>query len=149
MDRKKQIERKKQIQRIIRYIEGQKKNGHGTKELQELKNSWNWINSFIDYSSTSSINPRGSWDNVSSSSSSSNVNSYFNINDDDDEENDFQDFFDSMADPEFANLNKIQMFKNFDLFVIAKSKFIIIVISNNLYINIIILYYITLYYITF
>ena len=91
------------------------------------------INSIIDYSSTSSgssssnvskVSARFSGVNVSSSSSS--VNSYMNINNDG--ENDFQDFFDWMDDPEVANLTKIQMFK---YFVIAKSKFIILIISNN------------------
>ena len=46
-------------------------------------------------------------------------------------------FFYSMDDPEVANLNKIQMFKNFYLFVIAKSKLIILINNNKLYINII------------
>ena len=113
------------------------KNGRCTAQLKEFKKNLTEINSIIDYmstssnnssirssgvtSTTSSSNPRGYGVNVSSSSISS-VDSYININDDDDdEENDFQDFFDSMADPEVTNLNKIQMFKNFYLFVIAKS----------------------------
>ena len=33
MDRKKHVERKKRIQRKIRFIEGQKKNGRSTTEL--------------------------------------------------------------------------------------------------------------------
>ena len=37
----------------------------------------------------------------------------------------FTDFFNSMEDPEVANLNKIQMLKFFYLFVIAKSMFLL------------------------
>ena len=63
MDRKKQIERKKQIRSIIRYIEGQKKNGRRTAELKELIKELTEINSIFDYSSTSSNNSsiRSSW----------------------------------------------------------------------------------------
>ena len=145
MDRKKQIERKKQIQSKIRYIEGQKKNRRRTTELQELTKELTEMNSIIDNSSTSSnssihsngvtsstssnnISIRSSGVTISSNlrdsgvyvrsrsssiSSTGNVNSYFNLNDDDYDENDFRDFFDSMADPEVANLNKIKMFKIF------------------------------------
>ena len=52
MDRKKQVERKKQIQNKIRYIEGQKKNGWRTAELKELKKELSEINSIVDYSSS-------------------------------------------------------------------------------------------------
>ena len=67
---------------------------------------------------------------INSSSSSSSSSSYINTANDDD---DFQDFFNNMEDPEVANLNKIQMLKNFYLFVIAKSKFLLFEIINNLY----------------
>ena len=109
---KKQVERKKQIQSKMRFIEGKNKNGRRTAELKKLKKKLTEINSIIDYSTSSNIsirstancsNPRGS--GSSSSSSSSSVNSYFNVNDDDDVENDFQDFLNSMEDPEVANLN--------------------------------------------
>ena len=48
MDRRKQVERKKQIQSKIRYIEGQKKNGRRTAELKELKKELAEINSIVD-----------------------------------------------------------------------------------------------------
>ena len=150
MDRQKQVERKKQIQSKIRYIEGQKKNGRRTAELKELKKELAEINSIVDYSSSSNssinsvANPRGSISSSSSSngsgssssinsssSSSSSISSYINTANDDDD--DFQDFFNNMEDPEVANLNKIQMLKNFYLFVIAKSKFLLFEIINNLY----------------
>ena len=155
MDRQKQVERKKQIQSKIRYIEGQKKNGRRTAELKELKKELSEINSIVDYSSSSNssissvANPRGSSSSSSNSSSSSgsgcsssiirsssssrssSINSYINTANDDDD--DFQDFFNNMEDPEVANLNKIQMLKNFYLFVIAKSKFLLFEIINNLY----------------
>ena len=135
MDRQKQVERKKQIQSKIRYIEGQKKNGRRTAELKQLKKELVEINSIVDYSSSSNSSrssKRGSSSSSSSSSngsssssngssssinsSSSSSSSYINTANDDD---DFQDFFNNMEDPEVANLNKIQMLKNFYLFVIA------------------------------
>ena len=152
MDRQKQVERKKQIQSKIRYIEGQKKNGRRTAELKQLKKELVEINSIVDYSSSSnssrsskrgssssssgsSISSGSSSSSISSGSSSSSIssssNSYINTANDDDD--DFQDFFNNMEDPEVANLNKIQMLKNFYLFVIAKSKFLLFEIINNLY----------------
>ena len=158
MDRQKQVERKKQIQSKIRYIEGQKKNGRRTAELKQLKKELVEINSIVDYSSSSnssrsskrgssssssssngssssssSISSGSSSSSISSGSSSisSSSNSYINTANDDDD--DFQDFFNNMEDPEVANLNKIQMLKNFYLFVIAKSKFLLFEIINNLY----------------
>ena len=158
MDRQKQVERKKQIQSKIRYIEGQKKNGRRTAELKQLKKELVEINSIVDYSSSSnssrsskrgsssssSISSNGSSSSsssISSGSSSSSIgsssisssssNSYINTANDDDD--DFQDFFNNMEDPEVANLNKIQMLKDFYLFVIAKSKFLLFEIINNLY----------------
>ena len=138
MDRQKQVERKKQIQSKIRYIEGQKKNGRRTAELKQLKKELVEINSIVDYSSSSNSSrssKRGSSSSSNGSSSSSSIssssNSYINTANDDDE--DFQDFFNNMEDPEVANLNKIQMLKNFYLFVIAKSKFLLFEIINNLY----------------
>ena len=153
MDRQKQVERKKQIQSKIRYIEGQKKNGRRTAELKELKKELAEINSIVDYSSSSnssrsskrgsssssngssssssSISSGSSSSSIGSSSISSSSNSYINTANDDDD--DFQDFFNNMEDPEVANLNKIQMLKNFYLFVIAKSKFLLFEIINNLY----------------
>ena len=153
MDRRKQVERKKQIQSKIRYIEGKKKNGYRTAELKQLKKELVEINSIVDYSSSSNSSRSSNQDSSSSSSSSSNgsssssngsgssssihsssisssSNSYINTANDDD---DFQDFFNNMEDPEVANLNKIQMLKNFYLFVIAKSKFLLFEIINNLY----------------
>ena len=144
MDRQKQVERKKQIQSKIRYIEGQKKNGRRTAELKQLKKELVEINSIVDYSSSSnssrsskrgsssssSSSSNGSSSSINSSSISSSSNSYINTANDDD---DFQDFFNNMEDPEVANLNKIQMLKNFYLFVIAKSKFLLFEIINNLY----------------
>jgi len=154
MDRQKQVERKKQIQSKIRYIEGQKKNGRRTAELKQLKKELVEINSIVDYSSSSnssrsskrgsssssssngssssssSISSGSSSSSIGSSSISSSSNSYINTANDDD---DFQDFFNNMEDPEVANLNKIQMLKNFYLFVIAKSKFLLFEIINNLY----------------
>ena len=157
MDRQKQVERKKQIQSKIRYIEGQKKNGRRTAELKQLKKELAEINSIVDYSSSSnssrsskrgsssssssssngssssssSISSGSSSSSIGSSSISSSSNSYINTANDDDD--DFQDFFNNMEDPEVANLNKIQMLKNFYLFVIAKSKFLLFEIINNLY----------------
>ena len=153
MDRQKQVERKKQIQSKIRYIEGQKKNGRRTAELKQLKKELVEINSIVDYSSSSnssrssnrgsrsgssssssngsSSSSNGSGSSSSINSSSSSINSYINTANDDDD--DFQDFFNNMEDPEVANLNKIQMLKNFYLFVIAKSKFLLFEIINNLY----------------
>ena len=152
MDRQKQVERKKQIQSKIRYIEGQKKNGRRTAELKQLKKELAEINSIVDYSSSSNSSRSSKRGSSSSSSSSSNgsssssssissgsssssisssSNSYINTANDDDD--DFQDFFNNMEDPEVANLNKIQMLKNFYLFVIAKSKFLLFEIINNLY----------------
>ena len=147
MDRQKQVERKKQIQSKIRYIEGQKKNGRRTAELKQLKKELVEINSIVDYSSSSNSSrssKRGSSSSNGSSSSSSSIssgsssssissssNSYINTANDDDD--DFQDFFNNMEDPEVANLNKIQMLKNFYLFVISKSKFLLFEIINNLY----------------
>ena len=155
MDRQKQVERKKQIQSKIRYIEGQKKNGRRTAELKQLKKELVEINSIVDYSSSSnssrsskrgsssssndssssssSISSGSSSSSISSGSSSisSSSNSYINTANEDDD--DFQDFFNNMEDPEVANLNKIQMLKNFYLFVIAKSKFLLFEIINNLY----------------
>ena len=157
MDRQKQVERKKQIQSKIRYIEGQKKNGRRTAELKELKKELVEINSIVDYSSSSnssrsskrgsssssssssngssssssSISSGSSSSSIGSSSISSSSNSYINTANDDDD--DFQDFFNNMEDPEVANLNKIQMLKDFYLFVIAKSKFLLFEIINNLY----------------
>ena len=157
MDRQKQVERKKQIQSKIRYIEGQKKNGRRTAELKQLKKELVEINSIVDYSSSSnssrsskrgsssssssssngssssssSISSGSSSSSIGSSSISSSSNSYINTANDDDD--DFQDFFNNMEDPEVANLNKIQMLKNFYLFVIAKSKFLLFEIINNLY----------------
>ena len=156
MDRRNQVERKKQIQSKIRYIEGLKKNGRRTAELKELKKELSEINFIVDYSSSSNsrigsvANPRGSSSSrssssgsnssgssssinssSSSSSSSSSINCYINTANDDDD--DFQDFFNNMEDPEVANLNKIQMLKDFYLFVIAKSKFLLFEIINNLY----------------
>ena len=154
MDRQKQVERKKQIQSKIRYIEGQKKNGRRTAELKQLKKELVEINSIVDYSSSSnssrsskrgsssssngssssssSISSGSSSSSIGSSSiSSSSSNSYINTANDDDD--DFQDFFNNMEDPEVANLNKIQMLKDFYLFVIAKSKFLLFEIINNLY----------------
>ena len=149
MDRQKQVERKKQIQSKIRYIEGQKKNGRRTAELKQLKKELVEINSIVDYSSSSnssrsskrgssssssssngSSSSSGSSSSINSSSISRSSNSYINTANDDD---DFQDFFNNMEDPEVANLNKIQMLKNFYLFVIAKSKFLLFEIINNLY----------------
>ena len=156
MDRQKQVERKKQIQSKIRYIEGQKKNGRRTAELKQLKKELVEINSIVDYSSSSNSSRssnRGSSSSSSNSSSgsgsssssgsgsssinsssisSSSINSYINTANDLDDD-DFQDFFNNMEDPEVANLNKIQMLKNFYLFVIAKSKFLLFEIINNLY----------------
>ena len=158
MDRQKQVERKKQIQSKIRYIEGQKKNGRRTAELKQLKKELVEINSIVDYSSSSNSSrssKRGSSSsssnsssgsgsssssgsgssssiNSSSSSSDSSINSYINTANDLDDD-DFQDFFNNMEDPEVANLNKIQMLKDFYLFVIAKSKFLLFEIINNLY----------------
>ena len=157
MDRQKQVERKKQIQSKIRYIEGQKKNGRRTAELKQLKKELVEINSIVDYSSSSnssrsskrgsssssssssngssssssSISSGSSSSSIGSSSISSSSNSYINTANDDDD--DFQDFFNNMEDPEVANLNKIQMLKDFYLFVIAKSKFLLFEIINNLY----------------
>ena len=151
MDRQKQVERKKQIQSKIRYIEGQKKNGRRTAELKQLKKELVEINSIVDYSSSSnssrssnrgsssssssngSSSSSGSSSSINSGSSSisSSSNSYINTANDDDD--DFQDFFNNMEDPEVANLNKIQMLKDFYLFVIAKSKFLLFEIINNLY----------------
>ena len=155
MDRQKQVERKKQIQSKIRYIEGQKKNGRRTAELKQLKKELSEINSIVDYSSSSNSSrsskrgssssssssngsssssssiSSGSSSSINSSSISSSSNSYINTANDDDD--DFQDFFNNMEDPEVANLNKIQMLKNFYLFVIAKSKFLLFEIINNLY----------------
>ena len=140
MDRQKQVERKKQIQSKIRYIEGQKKNGRRTAELKELKKELSEINSIVDYSSSSNSSissGSGSSSIINSSSisgsgsSSSSINSYINTANDLDDD-DFQDFFNNMEDPEVANLNKIQMLKNFYLFVIAKSKFLLFEIINNL-----------------
>ena len=157
MDHQKQVERKKQIQSKIRYIEGQKKNGRRTAELKQLKKELVEINSIVDYSSSSnssrsskrgsssssssssngssssssSISSGSSSSSIGSSSISSSSNSYINTANDDDD--DFQDFFNNMEDPEVANLNKIQMLKNFYLFVIAKSKFLLFEIINNLY----------------
>ena len=155
MDRQKQVERKKQIQSKIRYIEGQKKNGRRTAELKQLKKELVEINSIVDYSSSSNSSrssnrgssssssssngsssssssiSSGSSSSINSSSISSSSNSYINTANDDDD--DFQDFFNNMEDPEVANLNKIQMLKNFYLFVIAKSKFLLFEIINNLY----------------
>ena len=90
------------------------------QQNKRIKKELTEINSIIDYSSTSSSNdstlqrtsvrssngnPQSSGVYVSSSSSSSSsVNSYININNDDDEEKDFQDFFDSMDDPEAFNI---------------------------------------------
>ena len=156
MDRQKQVERKKQIQSKIRYIEGQKKNGRRTAELKQLKKELVEINSIVDYSSSSnssrsskrgssssssnsssgsgssSSSGSGSSSSINSSSISSSFNSYINTANDLDDD-DFQDFFNNMEDPEVANLNKIQMLKNFYLFVIAKSKFLLFEIINNLY----------------
>ena len=160
MDRQKQVERKKQIQSKIRYIEGQKKNGRRTAELKQLKKELVEINSIVDYSSSSNSSrssKRGSSSSSSNSSSgsgssrssgsssssgsgsssinsisSSSINSYINTANDLDDD-DFQDFFNNMEDPEVANLNKIQMLKDFYLFVIAKSKFLLFEIINNLY----------------
>jgi len=148
MDRQKQVERKKQIQSKIRYIEGQKKNGRRTAELKQLKKELVEINSIVDYSSSSNSSrssnrgsssssssssngsssssssiSSGSSSSINSSSISSSSNSYINTANDDDD--DFQDFFNNMEDPEVANLNKIQMLKNFYLFVISKSKFLL------------------------
>ena len=145
MDHKKQVERKKQIQSKIRYIEGQKKNGRRTAELKQLKKELVELNSIVDYSSSSnssrsskrgsssssSSSSNGSSSSINSSSISSSSNSYINTANDDDD--DFQDFFNNMEDPEVANLNKIQMLKNFYLFVIAKSKFLLFEIINILY----------------
>ena len=158
MDRQKQVERKKQIQSKIRYIEGQKKNGRRTAELKQLKKELVEINSIVDYSSSSnssrssnrgsssssssssngssssssSRSSNGSSSSINSSSISSSSNSYINTAYDLDDD-DYQDFFNNMEDPEVANLNKIQMLKNFYLFVIAKSKFLLFEIINNLY----------------
>ena len=76
MDRQKQVERKKQIQSKIRYIEGQKKNGRRTAELKQLKKELVEINSIVDYSSSSNSSRSSKRGSSSSSSSSSNGSNY-------------------------------------------------------------------------